>query len=141
MARRPALDERLVVNIRPAWNGEHIYLRDLARFLAVHRGHVHKLAKRLGLWRAGATFRDPDWVTPYGAMRLIAHIRASQQARYEKGERVHEEQARDRAWKKKKLAKLRAGTDAEPQLRGGATAVGEAVAETPVVSGSVPERS
>jgi len=118
MARRPALDERLVLSSRPAWNGERIWLRDLARFLGARRGHVHKLAKKLGLWHAGATCRDPDWVTPYGAMRLIAHIRASQQARYEKGERVHEEQARDRAWKRKKLAKLRAGTDAEPQLGG-----------------------
>lgn len=134
MARPAVLDQRSVLNIRYRRSLERIYFKDLAKFLDCGGGRLRRWAKRNKLWHPGDVRREPDWVTPLGAMRIIAHIRAWQQQVYEGGYRYHERQDYHRAWKKKALAKRRAGTDAEPQRRGRVEAVGEAVAETPAVS-------
>jgi hypothetical protein len=69
----------------------------------------------MGVFHKGAVCREPAWVTPHGARRLIADVRAQQQRSYERGRRVHEENAYIREMRRKKLAFSRAGTDAELQ--------------------------
>jgi hypothetical protein len=95
--------------------GERILLQDLGRFLGCRIGALRKLANKMGVFHKGAVHREPAWVTAHGARRLIADIRAQQQRAYERGRRVHEENAYLRAYQRKRLAFSRAGTDAELQ--------------------------
>ncbi len=141
MARPAVLDQRSVLTFRAPRARERIYLKDLSKFLDCGTARLRRWAKRNGIWHAGDVVREPEWVTPQGAMRIIAHIRAWQQRVYESGHRYHERQDYYRARRgqrrpsgAKGLANLSAGTDAEPQLRDVGGAVGEAVAETPAVS-------
>jgi hypothetical protein len=135
MARRPALDERLVLGPRSGSPRERVFCKDLDEFLTAGAGRAAKLAKKWGLLRKGV-WREPKWVSTAGAMRSIAHIRAEQQLRYDAGVRVYERKVICQRHRAKRLAIRRAGTDAEPQQgrphsSGGERAVGEAVAETP----------
>lgn len=138
MARRPALDKSSVLPLRAERTGERIYLIDLMKFLRVSCGEMRRVAKRMRVYHPGAVWREPAWVTPLGAMRLIAYFRAKQEATYETGagKRFYERLEALRRHRQKKLARRAAGRDAEPQ-RGRAQsdrAAGEAVAETPAVS-------
>ena len=118
MSRQPAFREEILLTPCSGGPRERILLIDLARFLGADRVRMVKLAKKLGLYHPGAIQRERSWVTAHGARRLIAYIRALQQHRFEQGKRGFSRSILDRAYKAKKLAIRRAGTDAEPQLRG-----------------------
>lgn len=140
MTRRPALDKSSVLPFRAERTGERIFVRELAKFLRVHGAEMLRVAKRMRVYHPGSVYREWAWVTPLGAMRLIAYFRAKQEATYETGskKRFHERLEVLRRHRQKKLARRAAGRDAEPQ-RGRAQsdrAAGEAVAETPAVSGN-----
>jgi len=92
MTYRAAGDERSVVPARVGVSKERIYITELTQYLHHSAAMVRKLAKRWGLMRRvsiGAC-RDPaEYVSPYGAQRIIAHIRAIQGDAYLQGREFH----------------------------------------------------
>ena len=99
MTYRVADDERLVLPERSVLRGERIYIRELTEFLGYKGGIVRRFAKRSGLIKrvsVGATRAPAEYVTVYGAMRVIAYIRALQGDMYNKGRMFHEERERAR---------------------------------------------
>lgn len=120
MARRPAFREEIQLVARSGSSGEQVYLVELAQFLGIHRTEILKLARRMGLFHAKEVWRGLPWVTPYGAKRIIAYVRAYQEHRAERGYNGFRMRAKDQAYKArqkalraKSLAIPSAGTDAE----------------------------
>jgi hypothetical protein len=121
-------DERLVVPARSVVSKERVFLRDLAQYLHHGQAALKRFAKKhrllhLGPRRAGR--EAVAWVTPYGATRIIAYIRAIQGERYARGLDYHRECERSRAYdaqkrvrKKLAIAISRAGAEAEPSGAG-----------------------
>lgn len=142
MARPAVLDQRSVLSFRAPSARERVYLKDLSKFLNCGTGRLRKWAKRNRIWHPGDVYREPEWVTAAGAMKIIAHIRAWQEQHYGRGQRpFHERQDYLRKYmparrEAKRIANLGAEADAEPQrgLADDSGAAGEAVAETPAVS-------
>lgn len=126
MPRRPAADERLVVPPRSGATNERVYILDLAQFLRIQSGQIVRLAKRWGFYRY--KYYRPQlgpvaWVSPYGAMRIIAYIRACQGEMYLQGYDwwgIKERNSRRPSGvQRKSLANLGAGAEAKPDERSG----------------------
>jgi hypothetical protein len=127
---RPAADERLVVPEPGARSTERVFVVELAHYLHHRVGVVRRFAKRNGLLRSQrlANRRLVHWVSPYGAMRIIAYVRAIQGDSYLQGRQFHE--LRESWAAQKRLAISRAEADDERQR----SACETSVAETAVVS-------
>lgn len=101
MTRRPAHDERLLLPGRSGRTEERVYVKDLERYLDDKLCACYRFAKKQGLlkWLSwGSSGAGGLWyVTPYGAQRVIAYIRARQGAVYLEGKDFHEQQALTRA--------------------------------------------
>ena len=82
MARRPDVDECLVVNPRSEERGERVWVQDLARYLDCQPGFLRKWAKKHGFLRfmGGVDMHDGAgfYVSPHGARHLILMMRAIQ---------------------------------------------------------------
>lgn len=94
MTRRPEADETIVLGERSGWRGgERFYLRDLAVFLHQSITSIRKWARRQRILKSQSVkvpgcFRV-DYVTRYGAMRVIAHFRAQQGELHLRGKDYH----------------------------------------------------
>ncbi len=126
---------------------ERIFVAELAQYLNHRSSVLRKFARKRGLLHKTSlgSGRTPlDWVTPYGASRVIAYIRALQGDKYLQGRDYHRECERQRAYDAEKRAKRKAaqtfslafseaGAEAEPSGAGQRlTAPGESgIAETP----------
>jgi hypothetical protein len=120
MTRRPAQDERLLLPGRSGHTQERVYVKELERYLDDQVRACYRFAKRQGLlkWVSwGTSGAGGLWyVTPYGAQRVIAYIRARQGAVYLEGKDFHEAQALKRAknlgwqknWKARRAAAVQA---------------------------------
>ncbi len=107
---------------------ERIFVSELAQYLNHRAVVLRKFARQRGLLHRvsiGACRAPVDWVTPYGASRVIAYIRALQGDKCLTGKDYHEEAARIRANDKRAKAKKKtaqtfslaiseAGAEAEP---------------------------
>jgi hypothetical protein len=92
MTYRPAGDERSVVPARTGVTKERIWLAELGRYLRHSPSVIRKFAKREGLLKKahGHTISNLYYVSPYGAQRIIAYIRALQGDAYLHGHQHHE---------------------------------------------------
>lgn len=140
-------DERLVVAPRSGEPKERIYVSELAQYLNHRALVIRKFARQRGLLHRvsmGACREAVDWVTPYGASRVIAYIRALQGDKYLQGRDYHGDAERMRANDKRQRSKRKAaqtfslafseaGAEAEPSGAGQRyPAPGESgIAETP----------
>lgn len=127
MTYRPAADERSVVPARTGVSKERIYLKDLSRYLHHNPAVVRKFAWKWDLVRlvyCGQGPRPAEYVSPYGAQRIIAYIRAIQGDAYLHGRNFHEwaekHAGKQRSWRlgaaaPKSLAIPVAGTEDEHQ--------------------------
>jgi len=73
---------------------ERVFLADLARYLHHRIGVLRKFGKKEGLIRRASrgTAHDPaEYVSAYGAMRIIAYVRAIQGENYLHGRQFHEQ--------------------------------------------------
>lgn len=83
MTRRPDADETICVGARSGWRqDERYYVKEVAAFLHQSVQSVRKWARKHGLIRrlslhAGG-YEGIDYVTRYGAARVITHFRALQ---------------------------------------------------------------
>lgn len=92
---------------------ERIFVKDLAEYLHVNPRKLMQRANKQDLLRwvhVGIAPRYLAYVTPHGAMRLIAYVRAIQGAAYQTGKLLHDERARvleqrRRARQRRKLLK------------------------------------
>ena len=91
MARRPDLDERLVMKERSGERSERIHVVDLAKYLHHRSDYIKKFAKKHGyLRRARGLGTSWRWyVTPHGARHVIMYIRAIQGEFYVNGKDFH----------------------------------------------------
>lgn len=105
----------------PARSGSpeaRVYVRELARFLGERPSKLLKFARSRGFlhkcgWMPG--FPRQYYVTEYGAMRLIAYIRAWQAQQMKHGRTIHEWRAyRAEAKKRERLAAKRAAAVEPP---------------------------
>lgn len=103
-------DERIVVPARSVATEERIYLKELAKFLHHRSGVLRQFAKKRALLHTvslGSSKGAAEYLTPYGAMRVIAYIRALQGAEYQRGKdfhRIREQWAQERARRMTKCA-------------------------------------
>lgn len=113
MPRRPAVDEREII---PAWSGKpeaRVYVHELAKFLNEPITVLTDYARKRGfLKRSPRHKRCPRvfHVSEYGAMRLIAYVRALQGERHMAGKRFFEEREADARWHRLKRLAKRNGT-------------------------------
>jgi hypothetical protein len=130
---RPAADERLVVPESSGRTTERVFIVELAQYLHHRVGVVRRFARRHGLLRSQrlANRRLVDWVSPYGAQRIIAYVRAIQGCAYLQGHQFHELRERWAA-DNKRLAISRAEADDERQRSACATSVAETAVVSPV---------
>jgi hypothetical protein len=73
---------------------ERVFLKDLAKYLHHRIGVLRKFGKKEGLIRRAGlgTAHDPaEYVSAYGAMRIIAYVRAIQGDNYLHGRQFHEQ--------------------------------------------------
>ena len=98
MTYRPAGDERAVVPTRSEVSSaalkERVFLADLARYLHHRIGVLRKFGKKEGLIRRagrGGAHPPAEYVSVYGAMRIIAYVRAIQGENYLHGRQFHEQ--------------------------------------------------
>lgn len=82
MARRPTPDKGSPLYVRAAPSKERIYVTDLAKHLDVRATRILRFGRKHRLLHKDC-YREPVWMTPLGAMRAIAYIRAWQQSTYE----------------------------------------------------------
>lgn len=96
MTYRPAGDERSVVPARTGVTKERVWLSELGTYLGHNRSALKKFAKRQGLLRraSGHAVTKAWYVSPYGAQRIIAYIRAIQGDAYLHGHQHHEKAER-----------------------------------------------
>ena len=124
MTRRPAQDERLLLPGRSGHTQERVYVKDLERYLDDQVRACYRFAKRQGLlkWVSwGTSGAGGLWyVTPYGAQRVIAHIRARQGEVCLQGKGYHEEKERVREQRRRWQANWKARRDAAVQACTGA---------------------
>lgn len=111
---------------------ERVFLPELAQYLNHRALVIRKFAKQRGLLHKtsrGTGWAPLEWLTPYGASRAIAYIRALQGDKSLQGKDYHEEAARIRANDKRAKAKKKAaqtfslaiseaGAEAEPSGAG-----------------------
>jgi hypothetical protein len=99
---RPAGDERAVVPMPTTRSKERIYLTELTQFLQHNPSALKKFAKREGLLRKASLGHrgSVEYVSPYGAMRLIAYARAIQGENYLRGQQFHEFREKDKLRKR-----------------------------------------
>lgn len=109
MTYRPAGDERLVVPDPGDRTTERVFLTELARYLHHRSSYLKAFAKQHGFLRSSPTqCGRAYWVRPYGAMRIIAYIRALQGDAYLQGKQFHEERAKwaEQAKRKRERKKM-----------------------------------
>jgi hypothetical protein len=106
MTYRPAGDERTVVPQRAVVTKERIWLAELGAYLGYSRPALKKFAKRQGLLRkaSGHAVTRVWYVSPYGAQRIIAYIRAIQGDAYLHGKQPLEHLERRREGNRLKRA-------------------------------------
>lgn len=110
-------DERIVVPARSVPTEERIYLKELAKFLHHRTGVLRQFAKKRALLHKvslGISKEPAEYLTPYGAMRVIAYIRALQGAEYLSGRDFHglrEQWAKEKAQRMARRAKKPASTE------------------------------
>jgi len=106
-----------VVPERTGVSKERIWLRELCKYLHHSPVTVKRFAKRHGLLRraSGHALGKAWYVSPYGAQRIIAYIRAMQGDAYLQGREFHDERERKTEYERKRLAFPRAATEAEHQ--------------------------
>jgi hypothetical protein len=126
MTHRPAGDERTVVPARAGVTKERVWLSELARYLRQRTQVLRRFAKRQGLLKKahGHTISDLYYVSPYGAQRIIAYIRAIQGDAYLHGKQPlerTERQYRARLRKQLPIAFPSAATEDERQRSACAT--------------------
>jgi hypothetical protein len=116
MARQPDGDERVLLPACTATRGERVFVRELARYLEHPTQRLMKFAERKGLlhWLATGTGQHAlPYVTPYGAMRLIAHARTEQGAVYCAGKDFHAIRHAVMMERRGRLARKRAQVETE----------------------------
>ena len=139
-------DERLVVAPRSGEPKERVFVVELAQYLNHRAVVIRKFARQRGLLHRvsiGACREAIHWLTPYGAARVIAYIRALQGDKYLQGKDYHHlaesirtSSAKQRAKKTAQpfsIAFSEAGAEAQPSAeaaRQGAPG-GSGIAETP----------
>jgi len=125
-------DERLVVAPRSGEPKERIYVVELAKYLNHRALVIRKFARQRGLLHKtsrGSGWDPIEWLTPYGASRAIAYIRALQGDKYLQGRDYHGDVTRQRANDARGRAKQKAaqtfslckplaGAEAEPSGEG-----------------------
>lgn len=82
-----------MVPARAGVSKERVYLTELSKYLMHNPTVVKKFAKRQGLTRKvglGTAYGGVEYVSPYGAQRIIAYIRALQGDAYLHGKQFHE---------------------------------------------------
>lgn len=99
MTRRPDCDERLVVPTCSVVYRNRVYLRDLSRFLGHRMGPIVAYAKSNRLLKKAycGHMHYERYVTEWGAMLIIAHIRALQEQWCLKWKREHFHEAKAKA--------------------------------------------
>jgi hypothetical protein len=115
MTRRPDCDERIILPVRSVEHNDRVYLPELCKYLHHNPAYIRKFAKRQGiLYRAGrGAGRQPiEYVSEWGAMRIIAHVRAIQGEIYQQGRDFHAVQEALAAKRAKRLAENREKTAA-----------------------------
>ncbi len=103
---------------------ERIFVVELAQYLNHRALVIRKFAKQRGLLHKtsrGSGWEPIHWLTPYGASRVIAYIRALQGDKYLQGrdyhgdaERMRANDKRSKLRKKLAIAFSKAGAEAEP---------------------------
>lgn len=85
-----------MVPARPGVTKERVWLAELGRYLGCDRAALRRFAKRQGLLKraSGHAVTRVYYVTPYGAQRLIAYIRAIQGDAYLHGKQPLEDMVR-----------------------------------------------
>lgn len=133
MTRRPVHDERLVVPARSVLDKDRVYVRELAQYLGHSLLAIRKFARKYGYLKKasrGASRTPITYVSPYAAMRIIAHIRRIQGEVYERGKDFHEIRERERASHQRlkarsRLALANPGAEAEAERQRSACAKAE----------------
>ncbi len=112
-------DERLVVAPRSGEPRERVFVVELAQYLNHRAVVIRKFARQRGLLHKtsrGSGWDPIHWLTPYGASRAIAYIRALQGEVSLHGKDYHAEAERKRANDKRQKAKQKALANAtEPR--------------------------
>lgn len=103
---------------------ERIFVVELAQYLNHRSSVIRKFARQRGLLHRvsiGSCREAIHWLTPYGASRVIAYIRALQGDKYLQGKDYHHLVERNRASDKRQrlrkklpIAISKAGAEAEP---------------------------
>lgn len=109
MPRRPAADEREIIPARSGKPEARVYVHELAAFLNEPRRVLLDYARKRGfLYRARyhSSFTATHYVSEYGAMRLIAYVRARQGEQYMGGKNTLELREADAL--RKRLARSKA---------------------------------
>lgn len=92
------------------WDKERIYVKELAQFLHHRTGLIKRFAKEEGLLRkvsCGHGRPAAYYVSPYGAMRIIAWVRAMQGQVYLEGKDYHGLRAKQREWNRRSAERVK----------------------------------
>lgn len=124
MARHPASDERSVLGPPgKSVKGERFYLEEIARFVRTHPRYLAKFLRREGLLRRiargarGAVY----YTSARGVALAIAHFRAIQGVKYQRGEDPLRTQDRKREGElRRKALRERSATRSGPDRVEGA---------------------
>jgi hypothetical protein len=110
MTRQPDADERFIVPVRGGPTEERVYLRDLAKYLHHNGGAIRRFGKKRALLhrvRCGNGRAAEEYFSPYGALRVIAYIRALQGEGYRRGRPFHEQREQGAAYMREYMRKQR----------------------------------
>lgn len=92
----------------PGWDKERVYVKEIAQFLRHRTGLIRKFAREAGLLRKvslGPARPGAEYVSPYGAMRIIAWVRAQQGQVYLEGKDLHAIREKQREYNRRVRAR------------------------------------
>lgn len=110
MARQPAGDERSVVpRPDPKERKERVFIFELQDYLHSTRRQILGFCRKHGLLHRSRQFRNAKvyWVTPHGAMRVIAYVRACQGQYFIEGQDYHRLKERHLQAKRRQSARMK----------------------------------
>ena len=110
MARQPAGDERSVIpRPDPKERKERVFVTELVDYLHSTQRLVLKFCRRHGLLHRSRRFPNIKvyWVTPHGAMRVIAYVRACQGQYFIEGQDYHRLKERHLQDKRRQSARMK----------------------------------